>query len=284
MASVTLRELLESGSHFGHKTNRWNPKMKPYIFGARNGVYIIDLQKTLRMFKEALDFLKDVSAKGGDVLFVGTKPQAQEIVVEEAQKAGMPYVTVRWLGGTLTNFATIKNSVARLVELDGMKEDGTFDLLAKKEAGRREKDRIRLDKFLGGIKKMKSIPKAMFVVDASHEHIAIREARKLGIPVVSMVDTNADPDGVDYLLPGNDDALRSIRLFVSRVADAVSEGVALRSDGKAEAAAAGDVIAQEILAAAKAEEKDSAAESKPAESKPVEEQAPVADSKPDEGK
>lgn len=284
MASVTLRELLESGSHFGHKTNRWNPKMKPYIFGARNGVYIIDLQKTLHLFKEALEFLKDVTAKGGDVLFVGTKPQAQEIVVEEAQNAGMPYVTVRWLGGTLTNFATIKNSVARLVELDGMKEDGTFDLLAKKEAVRREKDRLRLDKFLGGIKNMKSIPKAMFVVDASHEHIAIREARKLGIPVVSMVDTNADPEGVDYLLPGNDDALRSIRLFVSRVAEAISEGVALRSDGKADAAVAGDGVAQEILAAAKAEEKASAAESQPTESQPVEEQAPAADSKPGEEK
>ena len=284
MASVTLRELLESGSHFGHKTNRWNPKMKPYIFGARNGVYIIDLQKTLHLFKEALEFLKDVTAKGGDVLFVGTKPQAQEIVVEEAQNAGMPYVTVRWLGGTLTNFATIKNSVARLVELDGMKEDGTFDLLAKKEAVRREKDRLRLDKFLGGIKNMKSIPKAMFVVDASHEHITIREARKLGIPVVSMVDTNADPEGVDYLLPGNDDALRSIRLFVSRVAEAISEGVALRSDGKADAAVAGDGVAQEILAAAKAEEKASAAESQPTESQPVEEQAPAADSKPGEEK
>jgi small subunit ribosomal protein S2 len=290
VASVNLRELLESGSHFGHKTNRWNPKMKPYIFGARNGVYIIDLQKTLHLFKDALDFLKDVSAKGGEVLFVGTKPQAQEIVVEEAQRAGMPYVTVRWLGGTLTNFATIKNSVARLIELDGMKDDGTFDLLAKKEAVRREKDRLRLDKFLGGVKKMKSIPKAMFVVDASHEHIAIREARKLGIPVVSMVDTNADPDGVDYLLPGNDDALRSIRLFVSRVADAISEGVALRSDGKAEAAVAGDGVAQEILAAAKAEEKAPVAESSPAkedapavESAPVEEKAPAAEDKPSEG-
>ena len=284
MASVTLRELLESGSHFGHKTNRWNPKMKPYIFGARNGVYIIDLQKTLHLFKEAMDFLKEVTSKGGDVLFVGTKPQAQEIVAEEAQRVGMPYVTVRWLGGTLTNFATIKNSIARLVELDGMKEDGTFDLLAKKEAVRREKDRQRLDKFLGGIKNMKNIPKAMFIVDAGHEHIAIREAIKLGIPVISMVDTNANPDGVDFVLPGNDDALRSVRLFVSRLADTVSEGVALRKDGKAEAAMAGDDVAKEILEAAeKGEETPPAASEKapagdiPAEVEPAAEEKATVD-------
>ena len=284
LASVTLRELLESGSHFGHKTNRWNPKMKPYIFGARNGVYIIDLQKTLHLFKEAMDFLKEVASKGGDVLFVGTKPQAQEIVAEEAQRVGMPYVTVRWLGGTLTNFATIKNSIARLVELDGMKEDGTFDLLAKKEAVRREKDRQRLDKFLGGIKNMKNIPKAMFIVDAGHEHIAIREAIKLGIPVISMVDTNANPDGVDFVLPGNDDALRSVRLFVSRLADTVSEGVALRKDGKAEAAIAGDDVAKEILEAAeKGEETPPAASEKapagdiPAEVEPAAEEKATVD-------
>ena len=255
MASVTLRGLLEAGAHFGHQTNRWNPKMKPYIFGARNGVYIIDLQKTLRLFKEALEFLKGVGANGGEVLFVGTKPQAQEIVAEEARDAGMPYVTIRWLGGTLTNFSTIKNSIARLVELNGMKEDGTFELLAKKEAVRREKNRIRLDKFLGGIKNMGGIPKAMFIVDAGHEHIAIREAVKLKIPVVAMVDTNADPTGVDYILPGNDDALRSIRLFVSLAAQAVSEGVALRQDSKAGAQIeGGDKVAQEILAAASKDE------------------------------
>ncbi|HBK78474.1 MAG TPA: 30S ribosomal protein S2 [Nitrospinae bacterium] len=255
MASVTLRGLLEAGAHFGHQTNRWNPKMKPYIFGARNGVYIIDLQKTLRLFKEALEFLKGVGANGGEVLFVGTKPQAQEIVAEEARDAGMPYVTIRWLGGTLTNFSTIKNSIARLVELDGMKEDGTFVLLAKKEAVRREKNRLQLDKFLGGIKNMGGIPKAMFIVDAGHEHIAIREAVKLKIPVVAMVDTNADPTGVDYILPGNDDALRSIRLFVSLAAQAVSEGVALRQDSKAGAQIeGGDKVAQEILAAASKDE------------------------------
>ncbi len=252
MASITLKELLEAGTHFGHQTTRWNPKMRPYIFGARNGVYIIDLQKTLRLFQDALDFIKDTASKGGVVLFVGTKPQAQEIVREEAERAGMPFVIIRWLGGTLTNFATIKNSIARLVELDGMKEDGTFELLAKKEAGRREKDRQRLDKFLGGIKNLKGIPKAMFIVDAGHEHIAVREGMKLGIPLISMVDTNASPAGIDYVLPSNDDALRSIRLFVSRAADAVIEGAALSADIKAEAAIAdGDSVAKEILEAAK---------------------------------
>ena len=264
MASITLKELLEAGTHFGHQTTRWNPKMRPYIFGARNGVYIIDLQKTLRLFKDALDFIKDTASKGGEVLFVGTKPQAQEIVREEAERAGMPFVIIRWLGGTLTNFATIKNSIARLVELDGMKEDGTFELLAKKEAGRREKDRQRLDKFLGGIKNLKGIPKAMFIVDAGHEHIAVREGMKLGIPLISMVDTNASPDGIDYVLPSNDDALRSIRLFVSRAADAVIEGAALSADIKAEAAiAGGDSVAKEILEAAKKGDAAGATEKEP---------------------
>ena len=258
MATVTLKELLEAGSHFGHRTTRWNPKMRPYIFGARNGVYIIDLQKTLRLFKEALEVIKEIASKGGNVLFVGTKPQAQEIVVEEANKVGMPHVTVRWLGGTLTNFSTIKNSIAKLIELEGMKTDGTFELLAKKEAVRREKDRLRLDKFLGGIKMLEGLPKAMFVIDASHEHIAVREAVKLGIPVIAMVDTNCNPDGITHLLPGNDDALRSIRLFVSRVSEAIAEGTALRKDGaggKADAQiAGGDSVAQEILAAATGDE------------------------------
>ncbi len=258
MATVTLKELLEAGSHFGHRTTRWNPKMRPYIFGARNGVYIIDLQKTLRLFKEALEVIKEIAAKGGNVLFVGTKPQAQEIVIEEASKVGMPHVTVRWLGGTLTNFSTIKNAIARLIELEGMKTDGTFDLLAKKEAVRREKHRLRLDKFLGGIKMLEGLPQAMFVIDASHEHIAVREAIKLNIPIIAMVDTNCNPDGITHLLPGNDDALRSIRLFVSRVSEAIAEGAALRKDGaggKADAQiAGGDNVAQEILAAAKEDE------------------------------
>jgi len=245
--------LLEAGAHFGHQTTRWNPQMRPYIFGARNGIYIIDLQKTLRLFNDARKVLKEIGSKGGKVLFVGTKTQAQDIVAKEAEKIGMPYVVQRWLGGTLTNFVTIKKSIARLVDLETMKSDGTFDLLAKKEAVRREKDRQRLEKFLGGIKTMEKLPQAMFIVDAGHEHIAVREAKKLGIPVVAVVDTNSDPQGIDHVLPGNDDALRSIQFFVSRATEAVAEGLALRQDSGAEdveaMVAAGDTVAAEILAA-----------------------------------
>ena len=224
------------------------------ISSGRNGIYIIDLQKTVVLFQKALDFVKDVSLKGGQVLFVGTKPQAQVIVREEAQRVGMPYVITRWLGGTLTNYVTIKNSVARLVDLESMKTDGTFDLLAKKEAVRREKDRQRLDKFLGGIKDMKGLPKAIFVVDAGFENIAVREAQKLHIPVLGLVDTNSSPEGVDYVLPGNDDALRSIRLFTSSVANTIEEGQTLRKEigqeDREAIAATGDSIAEEIMAAA----------------------------------
>ncbi|MEE9275919.1 MAG: 30S ribosomal protein S2 [bacterium] len=267
MTSVSLRELLEAGAHFGHQTKRWNPKMRPYIFGARNGIYIIDLQKTVRLFKEALEFIRSVAAGGGRVIFVGTKPQAQAIIREEAQRVGMLYVTQRWLGGTLTNFATIRKSIARLLDLESMKADGTFELLAKKEAVRREKDRQRLDKFLGGIKTMEGLPKALFVVDTRHEHIAVREAVKLGIPVVAMVDTNANPEGVEYILPGNDDALRSVRLFTSRVADAVEEGQTARKDSGAEdleaVMASGDAVAAEILVSAGAGKTGEKTEEKP---------------------
>ncbi len=267
MTSVSLRELLEAGAHFGHQTKRWNPKMRPYIFGARNGIYIIDLQKTVRLFKVALEFIRSVSAGGGKVLFVGTKPQAQAIIREESQRVGMPFVTQRWLGGTLTNFATIKKSIARLLDLESMKADGTFELLAKKEGVRREKNRARLDKFLGGIKTMEGLPKALFVVDTRHEHIAVREAVKLGIPVVAMVDTNANPEGVEYILPGNDDALRSVRLFISRVADAVEEGQTARKDSGAEdleaVMAAGDTAAAEILVSAGAGKTEEKTEEKP---------------------
>ena len=256
MNPITLRELLESGAHFGHQTTRWNPKMRPYIFGARKGIYIIDLQKTLKLFNVAREAARDIAAKGGKILFVGTKQQAQEIVMEEARKVEMPYVTQRWLGGTLTNFATIKNSIARLLDLESMKNDGTFDLLAKKEAVRREKAMARLDKFLGGIKHMEKLPQAMFIIDTGHEYNAIREARKLGIPVIAVVDTNSDPDGVDYLLPGNDDALRSIRFFVSRMAEAVAEGLTARREAGAEdveaVVASGDAVAAEMMAAAAA--------------------------------
>ncbi len=254
MTPITLRELLEVGAHFGHQTTRWNPRMRPYIFGARNGIYIIDLQKTVRLFSQAREFMRDVAARGGKILFAGTKSQAQAIVAEEAQKVGMPYVTKRWLGGTLTNYATIKKSIARLIDLEAMKADGTFDLLAKKESVRREKDRQRLEKFLGGIKTMERLPQALFVVDASHEQIAVREARKLGIPVIALVDTNSDPEGIDYVLPGNDDALRSIRYFISRSTQAVAEGLTTRAETGAEEVeavmASGDKVAAEILAAA----------------------------------
>ena len=254
MTPISLRELLEVGAHFGHQTTRWNPRMRPYIFGARNGIYIIDLQKSVRLFNQAREFMREVAAKGGKILFVGTKQQAQDIVAEEAGGIGMPYVTKRWLGGTLTNFATIKKSIARLVDLDAMKADGTFDLLAKKESVRREKDRQRLEKFLGGIKNVERLPQAMFVVDAGHEQIAVREARKLGIPVIALVDTNSDPEGIDYVLPGNDDALRSIRYFLSRSAEAIGEGATLRKEGGIEEVeavmASGDKVAAEIMAAA----------------------------------
>ena len=258
MTPVLLRELLEVGAHFGHQTTRWNPRMRPYIFGARNGIYIIDLQKTVRLFNQAREVMREVASKGGKILFVGTKQQAQEIVAEEAAKIGMPFVTKRWLGGTLTNFATIKKSIARLVDLEAMKADGTFDLLAKKESVRREKDRQRLEKFLGGIKGMDRLPQAMFVVDAGHEQIAVREARKLNIPVIGLVDTNPDPNGIDYVLPGNDDALRSIRYFLSKSAQAINEGTTLRKEGGIEEVeaimASGDKVAAEIMAAAKSGE------------------------------
>ncbi len=262
MVDLSLRELLEAGAHFGHQSTRWNPKMRPYIFGARNDIYIIDLQKTLRLFKAACEFVRELSAKGEKVLFIGTKPQAQEIVVEEANKAGMPYVTQRWLGGTLTNFSTIKRSISRLLDLDGMKGDGTFELLAKKEAVRREKDRLRLEKFLGGIRSLDELPKALFIVDTYREHIAVREGVKLGIPIIGIVDTNSDPGGIDYVLPGNDDALRSIRLFVSKIAESIIDGASLRSDTEegemAAVMSAGGSVGEEILAAAEGrkEEKD----------------------------
>ena len=266
MDQLSLRELLESGAHFGHQTTRWNPLMEPYIFGARNGIYIIDLQKTLGLFNTARDYLRQIASEGGKVLFVGTKPQAQEIVAEEAQKIGMPYVTQRWRGGTLTNFSTVKNSIARLVDLETMKEDGTFDLLAKKEGSRREKERLRLEKFLGGIKDMKEFPQAMFVVDAGYEYNAVREAKKLGIPVIGVVDTDADPTGIDHLLPGNDDALRSIRFFVSKSAEAVEEGVNIRADAGTEEIEAvmktGDTVAAEILAESFKEESNPEIENK----------------------
>ncbi len=224
MASITMKEFLEAGVHFGHQTRRWNPKMKEYIYGERNGIYIIDLQKTLKLFKEAAKFVSDLAQEGKSLLFVGTKRQAQEAIAEEATRCGMFYVNHRWLGGLLTNNTTIQKSIQRLKELEEMGKDGRYELLPKKEVLKLERERQHLDRNLAGIKEMPGLPDALFVVDSNKERIAVMEAAKLGIPVVAIVDTNCDPDYVDLVIPGNDDALRSIRLFTSRVADAALEG------------------------------------------------------------
>ena len=224
MAVVSMKQLLEAGVHFGHQTRRWNPKMAPYIFTERNGIYIIDLQKTVRKLEEAYMFVRDLSAQGGTVLFVGTKKQAQDSIREEAERAGAYYVNARWLGGMLTNFRTIRGRVARLSQLNTMKEDGTFDLLPKKEVIKLEHEIEKLEKFLGGIKDMKSLPAALFIVDPRKEKIAVSEAKKLGIPVVAIVDTNCDPDDADYIIPGNDDAIRAVKLIAGAMANAIIEG------------------------------------------------------------
>jgi small subunit ribosomal protein S2 len=221
-----MKQLLEAGVHFGHQTKRWNPKMKPYIFGARNGIYIIDLQKTVGLARNAFRFVSDVVAKGGSVLFVGTKKQAQDAIREEASRSGMFYVTNRWLGGTLTNFKTVKTGIDRLKTIEKMKADGTYDRLPKKEVASLEREREKLEKNLGGIKDLARLPAALFVIDTKKEYIAIHEANRLGIPVVAVVDTNCDPEGIDFTIPGNDDAIRSIRLFTSKVAEACIEGKA----------------------------------------------------------
>ncbi|MGA2003591.1 MAG: 30S ribosomal protein S2 [Terriglobales bacterium] len=225
MANITMKELLEAGVHFGHQTKRWNPRMKEYIFGERNGIYIIDLQKTLKMFKEASKFVQDLAAEGRIVLFVGTKRQAQDAIAEEATRCSMFYVNQRWLGGLLTNWVTVQKSVKRLKELDDMATDGRYDLLPKKEVIKLERERKHLQANLAGIKNMTRLPDAIFVIDSNKEQIAVREARKLGIPVVAVVDTNCDPSEVDYVIPGNDDALRAIRLFTSKISESIAEGV-----------------------------------------------------------
>lgn len=224
MSTVTMKELLEAGVHFGHETKRWDPKMKPYIFGARNGIYIIDLQKTVILFKEAYQFIRDIASEGEYILFVGTKKQAQETIQEQATRCGMFYVNHRWLGGMLTNFQTIKRSIERLKKLEAMKNEEIYNLLPKKEVLELEKERTRLEKSLGGIKNMDRPPGAIFIVDPKKERIAVKEARKMGIPSVGIVDTNCNPDELDYIIPGNDDAIRAIHLFTSRIADAVIEG------------------------------------------------------------
>jgi small subunit ribosomal protein S2 len=231
--AIAMKDLLEAGVHFGHQTKRWNPKMKPYIFGERNGIYILDLGRTAKLYREAADFIANTASQGGTVLFVGTKRQAQDAIAEEAQRSGMYFVNQRWLGGLLTNFSTIQRSLARLRELEAMTTDGRYETLSKKEIARLEKERRKLAKNLDGIRGMSRLPDAVFVVDTKHEQIAVDEARKLKIPVVGVVDTNCDPDEVDYVIPGNDDALRSIRLFAAGIADAVLSG-----RGIAESAAA----------------------------------------------
>jgi len=252
MAYVTMKELLEAGVHFGHQTKRWNPKMKPYIFGARNGIYIIDLQRTVRMFKTAYDFIVDTVARGKSVLFVGTKKQARDSVYEEANRCEMYYVHNRWLGGMLTNFQTIRLSIDRLNYLNNIQNDGSIELFPKKERLKLGKERVKLDNNLGGIRTMNGLPGALFVVDPKNEAIAVREGRRLNIPIVAIVDTNCDPDDVDYIIPGNDDAIRAIRLITSRMADACLEGQE-RFDEKQRAEADKDVEEESEMTAISAE-------------------------------
>jgi small subunit ribosomal protein S2 len=227
--SISMKELLEAGVHFGHQTKRWNPKMKKYIFGKRNGIYIIDLQKTLRLFKEASAFIADLASQGKRILFVGTKRQAQDAILEEANRCGMFYVNNRWLGGTLTNFSTVRKSIERLKELESLLQD-TEKELSKKERAALDREREKLQKNLIGIREMDALPDALFVIDPKKEYIAVKEAKKLGIPVVAIVDTNCDPEDIDYVIPGNDDAIRAIRLFTQKIADGVLEGYNLADE------------------------------------------------------
>jgi small subunit ribosomal protein S2 len=250
LPGIAMKDLLEAGVHFGHQTKRWNPKMKEYIFGERNGIYIIDLNKTVKKFKDAEEFVTNLAADGKTVLFVGTKRQAQDVISEEAQRCGMFYINQRWLGGLLTNFTTIQRSLARLRDIEAMATDGRYDTLSKKEISRNEKEKRKLLKNLEGIRQMSRLPDAIFVVDTRKEKIAVDEARKLKIPVIGIVDTNCDPDEVDFVIPGNDDALRAIRLFASKIADAVASGRGMREsriadeDARAEEAAQADAAAR----------------------------------------
>ena len=250
MAVVSMKQLLEAGVHFGHQTRRWNPKMARYIFTERNGIYIIELQKTVKKLEEAYSFIRDISVEGKPVLFVGTKKQAQDSVKEEAERAGAYYVNARWLGGMMTNFSTIRRRVSRLQQLRAMEEDGTFDLLPKKEVIKLRLEIEKLEKFLGGIKEMKQLPGALFIVDPRKERIAVAEAKKLGIPIVAIVDTNCDPDEIDYVIPGNDDAIRAVKLISATMANAIIEG----REGQMGAAA------QETADETAAEETEEAAE------------------------
>ncbi|MCM3713222.1 30S ribosomal protein S2 [Halalkalibacter oceani] len=233
MAVISMKQLLEAGVHFGHQTRRWNPKMDRYIFTERNGIYIIDLQKTVKKVEEAYNFVRDLAADGGKILFVGTKKQAQDSVKDEAERCGMYFINQRWLGGTLTNFETIQKRINRLKSLEKMQEDGTFDVLPKKEVILLKKEMERLEKFLGGIKDMQGVPDALFVIDPRKERIAIAEAHKLNIPIVAIVDTNCDPDEIDYVIPGNDDAIRAVKLLTGKMADAVIEATSAEEEVQA---------------------------------------------------
>ncbi len=278
MSTVNMKQLLESGVHFGHQTRRWNPKMAKYIFGQRNGIYIIDLKKTVRLLKEACRFVRDLVADGGEVLFVGTKKQAQETIVEEARRCGMPFVNQRWLGGMLTNYQTIRKSLERLDDLNRMISDGTLEQLTKKEASRLRKQKDKLEKNLGGIHRMEGLPGAVFVTDTRKEKIAVLEANKLGIPVIAIVDTNCDPDQIDHVIPGNDDAIRAVRLMTSRIADSVIEGKQIAAEGELEEAAQ-ETVEQEPAAAATTEAapEESPSEPAPAASEPEQERPAAAE-------
>ncbi len=261
MPVVTMKQLLEAGVHFGHQTRRWNPKMKEFIFTERNGIYIIDLQKTVRLMDVAYNFVKELAYNGEKVLFVGTKKQAQESIADEATRCEMPYVNQRWLGGMLTNYATIKKRIDRLFELEKMEEDGHFDVLPKKEVIKLNHEKEKLNKFLGGIRTMKELPAAVYVVDPRKERIAVAEARKLEIPIIAIVDTNCDPDEIDYIIPGNDDAIRAVKLITSKMAEAVLEGKqglqeaeAAAAQAKAQAKAQAEAEAEAAAAAEKAGE------------------------------
>ncbi len=244
MSVVSMKQLLEAGVHFGHQTRRWNPKMAEYIFTERNGIYIIDLQKTVKKLEEAYMFVRQVAENGDEILFVGTKKQAMDSIKEEAERCGMPYVNARWLGGMLTNFSTIKLRIKRLAQLKAMEENGTFDLLPKKEVAKLKLQIEKLEKFLGGITEMRKMPAAMFIVDPRKERIAVSEAKKLGIPIVAIVDTNCDPDEIDYVIPGNDDAIRAVKLIAGAMADAVLEG----KQGEQNAPEAAEAPAEEAAA------------------------------------
>ena len=288
MPQITMRQMLEAGVHFGHQTRYWNPKMAPYIFGARGKIHIINLEKTMPLFSDAMNYMSSIAQKRGIILFVGTKRSAREAIREEAERCGMPFMTQRWLGGTLTNFVTVKKSVARLKELEGFETDGTFDKLVKHEVLALRREREKLEASLGGIKEMPRLPDALFVIDIGHEDIAVKEAQKLGIPVVAVVDTNYDPSLVDYAIPGNDDAIRAVQLYARAAADAVLEGKAaapsaasVREEDFSEAGANGDKPARKAPAKkAPAKKVAAKAEAEPAEKAAAEKAAPAEEAAP----